>query len=69
MKSESFSRVGLCSDCRFAGVQRSERGSEFWRCRLSDTDERFVRYPPLPVSECDGYKAREPERTPRPAPG
>ena len=54
------SNVGLCSDCRFARVQRSERGSEFWRCRLADTDRRFLRYPPLPVDTCDGYVATGP---------
>ena len=55
-------RVGLCSECRFAHVQRSERGGEFWRCKLSDTDERFLRYPPLPVGECEGYAAGDPNR-------
>jgi len=54
------SNVGLCADCQFANVQRSERGSEFWRCRRADTDERFPRYPPLPIRECAGYAASEP---------
>ena len=30
--------VGLCASCRFAAVQRSARGSEFWRCRRADTE-------------------------------
>ena len=55
MTTDPPAGVGLCSDCHFAQVQRSERGSEFWRCRLSDTDERFLRYPALPVDACDGY--------------
>ena len=42
-------------------MQRSERGSEFWRCSLSDRDERYLRYPALPVDECEGYTPREPD--------
>lgn len=48
--------VGLCADCRFARVQSSARGSEFWRCLRADFDARFRRYPPLPVRECPGFE-------------
>ncbi len=47
--------VGLCAECWHARLQRSARGSEFWRCLRAETDERFVRYPRLPVEECSGY--------------
>lgn len=42
--------VGLCCVCRHAALQRSARGSAFWRCRRADTDPAFRRYPPLPVT-------------------
>jgi len=29
--------------------------SAFVRCALSDSDERFLRYPPLPVVSCVGF--------------
>jgi hypothetical protein len=47
--------VGLCLECVHA--QRVEtRASVFWRCRLSDQDPRFDKYPRLPVLECSGYR-------------
>jgi hypothetical protein len=49
--------VGLCAECRHARVQRSARGSEFWRCLRAETDAGFERYPRLPVEECSGYDA------------
>lgn len=49
---------GLCSTCRHAHRIDAAR-STFWRCRLSETDARFARYPRLPVLACDGY-AQEP---------
>jgi hypothetical protein len=29
--------------------------SRFLRCGLADSDERFPRYPPLPVLRCAGF--------------
>jgi hypothetical protein len=55
--------VGLCASCVHASVQRNKRGSEFWRCRAADTDERLRRYPPLPVRACFAHVPGEPERT------
>jgi hypothetical protein len=34
----------------------NRRGSEFILCALSRTDDRFPRYPRLPVLRCDGYR-------------
>ena len=48
--------VGLCSACAFAVVQRSAKGAHFWRCRRSDDDADFLRYPPLPVRRCRGFE-------------
>jgi hypothetical protein len=48
--------AGLCSNCVHAQTIRSDRGSTFLRCGLSDTDPRFPKYPRLPVIECSGWK-------------
>ena len=49
--------VGLCSLCAFARVQRSARGSVFWRCLRAETDAGYRSYPPLPVERCPGFEA------------
>ena len=53
--SETRPDVGLCADCRHAVVQISARGSEFWRCSAADDDDRLLRYPPLPVTDCHAH--------------
>jgi len=57
---------GLCARCAHAALQINARGSRFWRCRLADSDDRFRRYPPLPVLRCDGLRAGEPARGEKP---
>jgi len=47
--------VGLCADCAHSAKITSDRGSVFYRCELSLTDSRFVKYPRLPVLSCPGY--------------
>jgi hypothetical protein len=47
---------GLCASCEHSRVIETVRGSRFYLCRLSETDPRFPRYPPLPVLRCDGYE-------------
>ena len=51
--------VGLCAVCRHATIVRSDRGSVFYRCGLSDTDPRFPKYPRLPVLNCSGYQPKQ----------
>jgi hypothetical protein len=46
---------GLCADCAHARRITSDRGSTFLQCQLSFTDERFAKYPQLPVVSCSGY--------------
>lgn len=46
---------GLCARCLHSHVVVSDRGSTFYRCTLADVDERFVRYPRLPVRSCPGW--------------
>ena len=52
-------KTGLCGTCRHARVQKNARGSSFWRCSRSDSDPRFLRYPPQPVRSCAGHEAGE----------
>jgi len=48
--------VGLCASCRHARVQTTALGARYWRCLRAETDERFVRYPRLPVLVCPGWE-------------
>ena len=41
-------RAGLCADCRFMRLMHSDRGSTFFLCERSATDESFPKYPRLP---------------------
>ena len=45
----------LCESCSHVRRIESGKGSIFLRCGLSDEDERFPRYPPLPVKRCAGF--------------
>jgi hypothetical protein len=56
--NEERRRVGLCVDCRHAQRIQSARGSTFYRCKLSDSDSNFPKYPRLPVLQCSGYIQR-----------
>jgi hypothetical protein len=53
--------VGLCATCRYARIIENRRGSRFWLCARSRIDERFPRYPPLPVIQCAGHESGRPE--------
>jgi len=55
--------IGLCSLCRHARVQRNAEGNQFWRCGRADSDDRYLRYPPLPVSACHGHERGEPRES------
>lgn len=51
------SRPGLCATCAHLRPIESDRGSLFFLCELALTDDRFRKYPRLPVLQCDGYRA------------
>ncbi len=53
--------AGMCEKCEHSRVIRSDKGSVFYRCGLSDSDARFPKYPRLPVIACDGYLERRKE--------
>jgi hypothetical protein len=50
---------GLCADCRFMRMIRSDRGSTFLFCERSAIDKSFPKYPRLPVLQCRGYEQIE----------
>jgi hypothetical protein len=52
----SPSEAGLCDTCRHQQVVRNTRGSRFSLCRRSRDDDRYPRYPRLPVTRCTGYE-------------
>jgi hypothetical protein len=54
---------GLCASCTHAQVITSSRQAVFHLCRLSFTDPRFRKYPPLPVVSCAGYELQRPSAT------
>ena len=56
-ETAATARVGLCASCEHAEIIISSKSSTFYRCRLADTDERFRKYPVLPVRACSGYHA------------
>ncbi len=51
-------RAGLCDLCRHQRVVRTTRGSAFSLCERSKTDERFPKYPRVPVAACPGFERR-----------
>jgi len=55
--------AGLCASCRHQRVVRTTRGSSYSLCERSREDDRYPRYPRLPVVECPGHEPpeREPE--------
>ena len=54
-------RVGLCSVCAHHRVTGNRRGSRFYLCELSLTDDRFRRYPPIPMIRCPGFEVGAPD--------
>ena len=51
--------VGLCATCVHSKQIRSDRGSLFYFCSLSESDPSFSKYPRLPVLSCSGYAKKE----------
>ncbi|HYP54797.1 MAG TPA: hypothetical protein VEQ41_00640 [Solirubrobacterales bacterium] len=58
MSDRPSPEAGLCDSCRHQKLVRNTRGSTFSLCLRSRADERFPRYPRLPVARCAGYERR-----------
>jgi hypothetical protein len=52
-------KAGLCDSCLHQKLIKSGRGSVFSMCLRHRTDERFPKYPRIPVERCPGYERRE----------
>lgn len=52
--------AGLCGTCQHAIVRPTKRGTVYLRCGLAAVDDRFARYPRLPVTFCPGYESGQP---------
>jgi hypothetical protein len=48
--------VGLCSVCAHVRVVKNRQGSRYYLCELSRFDNRFMKYPSLPMAECPGFE-------------
>lgn len=55
--------AGLCLRCRWGRRVESKRGSLFMLCGRAAEDERFPKYPKLPVTYCVGYEPGEHRRS------
>ena len=56
-RSDFDRSVGLCSVCAHVRNVKHPRGGIAYRmCRLSETDKRFRKFPPLPVIACPGFE-------------
>ncbi len=53
--------VGLCAQCRWAARVPTDKARCYWRCRRSEVDTRYPRYPRLPMVVCAGYQPHEDE--------
>ena len=50
--------AGLCDSCNHQRIVRNTRGSSFSLCERSREDERYDKYPRLPVVRCPGFEER-----------
>lgn len=48
--------AGLCARCSHVKRNRSDRGTVFYFCTLSQKDARFPKYPRIPVRDCTGFR-------------
>lgn len=47
---------GLCAVCAHARTNTTRRGTTYLRCGRAATDDRFAKYPTLPVLACPGFE-------------
>jgi len=57
-KSEAAAFLaGLCANCVYSRRVESPRGGVFFLCEYSQKDERYPKYPLLPVTRCEAHKS------------
>ena len=56
MKALPELNAGLCDSCKHQKIVKSGRGSVFSMCLRHKTDDRFPKYPRIPVERCSGYE-------------
>jgi len=49
--------AGLCAECSYARIVRSDRDSVFYRCQRALSDPNYPKYPRLPVLQCRGFES------------
>ena len=50
--------AGLCDACAHQRLISNTRGSTFSLCEKSKVDDRFAKYPRIPVAACPGFERR-----------
>lgn len=48
--------AGECGRCRHVRMVGNDRGASFYLCQRAADDDRFPRYPRLPMHDCPGYE-------------
>lgn len=59
---------GLCPSCAHVEKVTSGRGAVFLLCGRSRDDDRYPKYPRLPVRQCPGYESTPIHPGPTPSP-
>jgi hypothetical protein len=54
--SDALPERGLCDRCLHQRLVPNSRGSVFSLCERSRSDQRYPRYPRLPVLVCAGFE-------------
>lgn len=49
-------QCGLCGQCRFKRIIRSDKGILYIQCERSTFDLSYPKYPRLPVTACEGFE-------------
>ena len=57
---DPFERAGLCARCTHAQRVETGKHSRFILCLVSEVDERFPKYPRLPMNACPAYEEARP---------
>jgi hypothetical protein len=55
---------GICLDCKLAKIIISAKASRFIQCQKHFEDNRFAKYPRLPVMACLGFEKQSCRESP-----